>query len=88
MLPGPTLPTQATQALSTQCLLLLAQISQLLPMLLLLAAQMPPRKHFLLLQEVDRLVKHTNYFNIGRVSHFSWGGGWAGGWLLGFVGSS
>ena len=73
MLPGPTLPTQATQALSTQWLLL-AQISQLLPMLLL-AAQMPPRQHFLLSQEVVRLVKHTNYFNIGRVSHFS-GGYW------------
>ena len=50
MEPGPTLPTQATRALSTQWQL--AQICQL-PKMLLLAAQML-RQLFRLSQEVAR----------------------------------
>ena len=61
MAPGPTPPTPATQALSTQqqWLLLLVQTCQQWKMLLL-EAQMPLRQLFLLSQEVARLVEQTN----------------------------
>ena len=65
MAPGPTPPTQATRALSTQqqWLLLLVQICQQWKMLLL-AAQMPLRQLFLLSQEVARSVEQTNVNHI------------------------
>ena len=65
MAPGPTRPTPATRALSTQLqwLLLLVQTCQQWKMLLL-AAQMPLRQLFLLSQEVARSVEQTNVNHI------------------------